>query len=132
MVRQKMKRKICLKKKAWHEVWKNWKEDILKNFYRILICGERVREYRGKLRKKSGKEKAVWRCENRLRNGIYCCRYSKTLEKLLHGIILKGINHMLDQIQIGASEAEEIFEIQAEVIPKQAQKENSNLNISKL
>lgn len=115
--------------KSWHEVWKNWQEDILKNFYQILICGERVREYRGKLRKKSGKEKAVWRCENRLRNGIYCCRYSKTLEKeLLHGIIFKGINHMLDQIQIGESEAEEIFEIQTEVIPKQAQKENPNLS----
>ena len=35
---------------------------------------------------------------------------------------------MLDQIQIGASEAEEIFEIQTEVIPKQAQKENPNLS----
>lgn len=124
-----MKRKICLKKKAWHEVWKNWQEDILKNLHQILICGERVKEYRRKLRKKSGKEKAVWRCENRLRNGIRYCRHSPTLEEeLLYGILLKAINRMADQIQIGTSEIEEIFEIQTEVMPKQVQKESQNLS----
>lgn len=81
MVRQKMKRKICLKKKAWHEVWKNWQEDILKNLHQILICGERVKEYRRKLRKKSGKEKAVWSCENRLRNGFTAVVIPKLLKK---------------------------------------------------
>lgn len=56
---------------------------------KILICGECGSEYRRQIRKKNGKEKAVWRCENRLRNGIRYCRHSPTLgEGLLHGIIL--------------------------------------------
>ena len=35
---------------------------------------------------------------------------------------------MADQIQIGTSEIEEIFEIQTEVMPKQVQKESQNLS----
>lgn len=41
---------------------------------------------------------------------------------------MKAINRMADQIQIGASGVEEIFEIQTEVIPKQVQKEPPNLS----
>ena len=36
---------------------------------------------------------------------------------------------MADQIQIGSREAEEIFEIQTEEIPNQAQKENLNVTV---
>ena len=97
---------------------------------KILICGECGSEYRRQIRKKNGKEKAVWRCENRLQNGIQDCHYSPTLEEeMLHGIILKAINRMADQIQIGSREAEEIFEIQTEEIPNQAQKENLNVTV---
>ena len=97
---------------------------------KILICGECGSEYRRQISRKSGKEKVVWRCENRLRNGIRYCRHSPTLEEgLLHGIILKAINRMADQIQIGSREAEEIFEIQTEEIPNQAQKENLNVTV---
>lgn len=96
---------------------------------KILICGECGSEYRRQIRRKSGKEKVVWRCENRLRNGSRYCRHSPTLEEeLLHGIILKAINRMADQIQIGSREAEEIFEIQTEEMPKQTQKENPNMS----
>lgn len=96
---------------------------------KILICGECGSEYRRQISRKSGKEKVVWRCENRLRNGIRYCRHSPTLEEgLLHGIILKAINRMADQIQTGASVIEEIFEIQTEVIPKQVQKDSPNLS----
>ena len=96
---------------------------------KILICGECGSEYRRQIRKKNGKAKAVWRCENRLRNGIRYCRHSPTLEEeMLHGILLKAINRMADQIQIGSREAEEIFEIQTEVMPKQVQKESQNLS----
>ena len=81
-----------------------------------MICGECGSEYRRQIRKKNGKEKAVWRCENRLQNGIKYCHYSPTLEEeLLHGIILKAINRMAVQIQIGVSETKGIFEIQTEV-----------------
>lgn len=87
-------------------------------------------EYRRQIRKKSEKEKAIWRCENRLRNGIRYCRHSPTLEEgVLHGIILKAINRMADEIQIVSREAEEIFEIQTEEIPNQVQKENSNVTV---
>ena len=96
---------------------------------KILICGECGSEYRRQTSRKSGKEKAVWRCENRLRNGIRYCRHSPTLEEeSLHGIILKAINRMADQIQIGKRKAGEVFEIQTEEIPKQIQKENQNLS----
>ena len=57
-------------------------------------------------------KRQVWRCENRLRNGIRYCRHSPTLEEeLLHGIILKAINRMADQIHIEVSEVKESFDI---------------------
>lgn len=48
---------------------------------------------------------------------------------MLHGIILKAINRMADEIQIVSREAEEIFEIQTEEMPNQVQKENSNVTV---
>ena len=131
LVQQERKRRACLKKKSMIGG-----EEELEGRYsgkfalsKILICGECGSEYRRQIRKKSEKEKAVWRCENRLRNGIRYCRHSPTLEEgVLHGIILKAINRMVDQIQIGTSEVEEIFEIQTEVMPKQVQKESQNLS----
>lgn len=87
---------------------------------KILICGECGSEYRRQTSRKSGKEKAVWRCENRLRNGIRYCRHSPTLEEeSLHRIILKAINRMADQIQIGKSEAKEPIAIRTDKIAKQ-------------
>lgn len=131
LVQQEMKRRVCLKKKSMSGVVGELVGRYSGKFVlsKILICAECGSEYRRQIRKKNGKEKAVWRCENRLRNGIRYCRYSPTLEeKMLHRIILKAINRMADQIQIGASGVEEIFEIQTEVIPKQVQKEPPNLS----
>lgn len=131
LVQQEMKRRTCLKKKSMlggvEELEGRYSGKFVLS--KILICGECGSEYRRQIRKKSEKEKAVWRCENRLRNGIRYCRHSPTLEEeLLHGILLKAINRMADQIQIGTSEVEEIFEIQTEVMPKQVQKESQNLS----
>ena len=99
---------------------------------KILICGECGSEYRRQIRRKSGKEMAVWRCENRLRNGSRYCRYSPTLEEeMLHGIILKAINRMADQIQIEVSEVSEVkepFNIRLEKKSKHTQEKNSNLS----
>jgi site-specific DNA recombinase len=96
---------------------------------KILICGECGSEYRRQIRRKSGKEKAVWRCENRLRNGSRYCRHSPTLEEeLIHGIILKAINRMADQIQIEVSEVKEPFNIRLEKKSKHTQEKNSNLS----
>lgn len=130
LVQQEMKRRACLKKKSMEGGTEELEGKYSGKFAlsKILICGECGSEYRRQTSRKSGKEKAVWRCENRLRNGIRYCRHSPTLEEeSIHGIILKAINRMVDQIQIGAREAEEIFEIQTEKIPKQIQKENQNL-----
>ena len=130
LVQQEMKRRACLKKKSMEGGTEELEGKYSGKFAlsKILICGECGSECRRQTSRKSGKEKAVWRCENRLRNGIRYCRHSPTLEEeSIHGIILKAINRMVDQIQIGAREAEEIFEIQTEKIPKQIQKENQNL-----
>lgn len=130
LVQQEMKRRACLKKKSMVGGTEELEGKYSGKFAlsKILICGECGSEYRRQTSRKNGKEKAVWRCENRLRNGIRYCRHSPTLEEeSIHGIILKAINRMADQIQIGAREAEEIFEIQTEKIPKQIQKENQNL-----
>lgn len=125
LVQQEMKRRASLKKKSMSGGVEESEGRYSGKFAlsKILICGECGSEYRRQIRKKNGKAKAVWRCENRLRNGIRYCRHSPTLEEeMLHGILLKAINRMADQIQIGSREAEEIFEIQTEEIPNQAQK----------
>lgn len=131
LVQQEMKRRASLKKKSMSGGVEELEGRYSGKFVlsKILICGECGSEYRRQISRKSGKEKVVWRCENRLRNGIRYCRHSPTLEEgLLHGIILKAINRMADQIQTGASVIEEIFEIQTEVIPKQVQKDSPNLS----
>lgn len=122
LVQQEMKRRACLKKKSMA----GGTEELVGKYSgkfalsKILICGECGSEYRRQTSRKSGKEKAVWRCENRLRNGIRYCRHSPTLEEeSIHGIILEPINRMADQIQIGKSEVKETIAIRTEKIAKQ-------------
>lgn len=130
LVQQEMKRRTCLKKKSMSGGVEELEGRYSGKFElsKILICGECGSEYRRQIRKKSEKEKAVWRCENRLRNGIRYCRHSPTLEEeLLHGIILKAINRMADQIHIEVSEVKESFDIRLEKKAKHTQEKNSNL-----
>ena len=131
LVQREMDRRANLKKKSMVEGLEKLEGRYSGKFAlsKIMICGECGSEYRRQIRKKRGKEKAVWRCENRLRNGIRYCRHSPTLEEeLLHRIILKAINQMADQIQLEMSEAIEPFEMRTEKIPKHALEKNSNLS----
>ena len=131
LVQQEMKRRVCLKKKSMLGGAEELEGRYSGKFAlsKILICGECSSEYRRQIRRKSGKEKAVWRCENRLRNGICYCRHSPTFEEeSLHGIILKAINCMANQIQIEVSEIKEPFDIRLEKKAKHTQENNSNLS----
>lgn len=62
----------------------------------ILVCGECGRPYRRQIWSKYGEKKAVWRCENRLRDGTKYCRNSPTIsEEALHETIMNAINNVL-------------------------------------
>ena len=64
---------------------------------KIMVCKECGCAYRRQIWTKYGEKKAVWRCENRLRNGTRFCKDSPTLEeKVLHRAILNAINRVLE------------------------------------
>ncbi|OLS01938.1 recombinase family protein [Tissierella creatinophila] len=64
----------------------------------ILICEECGHPYRRQVWSKYGQKYAVWRCENRLKNGTKSnCKHSPTLkEELLHDAIMKAINSVVE------------------------------------
>ncbi|HZK00503.1 MAG TPA: recombinase family protein [Tissierellaceae bacterium] len=64
----------------------------------ILICQECGHPYRRQVWSKYGQKSAVWRCENRLKNGTKAnCKHSPTLkEELLHDAIMKAINSVVE------------------------------------
>ena len=64
----------------------------------ILICEECGHPYRRQVWSKYGQKSAVWRCENRLKNGTKSnCKHSPTLkEELLHDAIMKAINSVVE------------------------------------
>lgn len=49
----------------------------------IVICGKCGHEYRRVTWARNGKKKIVWRCTNRLNNGVESCRESPTIEERL-------------------------------------------------
>ena len=64
---------------------------------KITICKECGCEYRRQIWSKYGEKKAVWRCENRLRNGARYCKDSPTIEEsVLHRAVLHAINQVLE------------------------------------
>lgn len=64
---------------------------------KITICKECGCEYRRQIWSKYGEKKAVWRCENRLRNGTRYCKDSPTIEEsALHRAVLHAINQVLE------------------------------------
>ena len=64
---------------------------------KITICKECGCEYRRQIWSKYGEKKAVWRCENRLRNGTRYCKDSPTIEEsVLHRAVLHTINQVLE------------------------------------
>lgn len=64
---------------------------------KITVCKECGCEYRRQIWSKYGEKKAVWRCENRLRNGTKYCKDSPTIEEgVLHRAVLQAINQVLE------------------------------------
>lgn len=64
---------------------------------KITVCKECGCEYRRQIWSKYGEKKAVWRCENRLRNGTRYCKDSPTIEEsVLHRAVLQAINQVLE------------------------------------
>lgn len=64
----------------------------------ILVCKECGHPYRRQTWSKYGNKYAVWRCENRLKNGIKAnCKNSPTLkEEPLHHAIMTAINNVIE------------------------------------
>lgn len=59
----------------------------------VLVCGECGYPYRRVTRSKAGKVKIVWRCLNRLKNGIRDCKDSPSIaEDALHSMVADAIN----------------------------------------
>lgn len=62
----------------------------------IMICGECGQPYRRQTWSKYGQKSAVWRCNNRLKNGTKNCKHSPTLkEKPLYEAIMTAINSVV-------------------------------------
>ncbi|MBU3220373.1 Recombinase zinc beta ribbon domain-containing protein [Desulfonispora thiosulfatigenes DSM 11270] len=64
----------------------------------ILVCSECGHPYRRQVWSKYGQKSAVWRCENRLKNGTKAsCKNSPTLkEEPLHNAIMTAINNVVE------------------------------------
>ena len=64
----------------------------------ILVCAECGHPYRRQVWSKYGQKSAVWRCENRLKNGTKAsCKHSPTLkEEPLHNAIMTAINNVVE------------------------------------
>ncbi len=64
----------------------------------ILVCAECRHPYRRQVWSKYGQKSAVWRCENRLKNGVKAtCKNSPTLkEEPLHNAIMTAINNVVE------------------------------------
>ena len=64
----------------------------------ILVCAECGHPYRRQVWSKYGQKSAVWRCENRLKNGTKgSCKNSPTLkEEPLHNAIMMAINSVVE------------------------------------
>ncbi|WP_041272556.1 recombinase family protein [Desulfitobacterium hafniense] len=63
----------------------------------IMICKECGLPYRRQIWSKYGRKSAVWRCENRLKNGTKHCKHSPTLkEEVLQGAVMTAINSVVE------------------------------------
>lgn len=63
----------------------------------IMVCGECGQPYRRQTWSKYGQKSAVWRCDNRLKNGTKNCKHSPTLkEQPLYQAIMNAINSVVE------------------------------------
>jgi site-specific DNA recombinase len=63
----------------------------------IMVCKECGQPYRRQVWSKYGQKSAVWRCENRLKNGTKNCKHSPTFkENVLHEAVMTAINSVVE------------------------------------
>lgn len=63
----------------------------------IMVCKECGQPYRRQVWSKYGQKSAVWRCENRLKNGTKNCKHSPTFkEDVLHEAVMTAINSVVE------------------------------------
>lgn len=63
----------------------------------ITVCKECGQPYRRQVWSKYGQKNAVWRCENRLKNGTKHCKHSPTLkEEVLQEAVITAINSVVE------------------------------------
>lgn len=63
----------------------------------IMVCKECGQPYRRQVWSKYGQKSAVWRCENRLKNGTKNCKHSPTYkEEILYEAIMIAINSVVE------------------------------------
>ncbi|WP_041284955.1 recombinase family protein [Desulfoscipio gibsoniae] len=63
----------------------------------IMVCKECGQPYRRQVWSKYGQKSAVWRCENRLKNGTKNCKHSPTFkEAVLHEAVMTAINSVVE------------------------------------
>ncbi len=63
----------------------------------IMICRECGQPYRRQVWSKNSQKSAVWRCENRLKNGTKHCKNSPTLkEEVLNEAVMTAINSVVE------------------------------------
>ncbi|AFV02350.1 Site-specific recombinase [Dehalobacter sp. DCA] len=63
----------------------------------IMVCKECGQPYRRQIWSKYGQKTAVWRCDNRLKNGTKNCKHSPTFkEDVLHEAIMTAINSVVE------------------------------------
>lgn len=63
----------------------------------IMVCGECGQPYRRQTWSKYGQKSAVWRCDNRLKNGTKNCKHSPTLkEQPLYEAIMTSVNSVVE------------------------------------
>ncbi|ACV62390.1 Resolvase domain protein [Desulfofarcimen acetoxidans DSM 771] len=63
----------------------------------IMVCRECGQPYRRQVWSKYGQKNAVWRCENRLKNGTKNCKHSPTYkEVMLYEAIMAAINSVVE------------------------------------
>ena len=70
-------------------------EASLKKIKNFLLCGKCGQEYRRVTWARNGKKKIVWRCSNRLTNGVEQCSDSETLEEgALNRAVMEAIHRI--------------------------------------
>lgn len=63
----------------------------------IMVCRECGQPYRRQVWSKNNQKSAVWRCENRLKNGTKHCKNSPTLkEEVLNEAVMTAINSVVE------------------------------------